>query len=348
MKKGPLPPSGGRLRGPGILESLRELFFGAHRVLDCVQVEVSTRCPGRCTYCPHTIQQEQWKPQDMGLDTFTALWPLLRRSARVHLQGWGEPLLNPAFFDMAALARKAGCAVSTTTCGLIMDESLALRLVESGLDIVAFSLAGTTEKSNLSRRGVDFERVLTAISTLQKVRRARQGVHLEIHLAYLMLASQMEAVRDLPPLMHQLGVHAAVVSTLDYLPCASLASEGFAPHETEKIERASAILRASASEARRLGMEFHWALPKPDAAGTQCRENIARSLFVSADGFVSPCVYVNVPAMGEDARRLVFGNVREQDPVEIWESESFRRFRKRLEAGEPGLPCLTCPKRFEH
>ena len=283
----------------------------------------------------------------MDMVTFARLWPLMRRSNRVHLQGWGEPLLNPAFFEMAALALKAGSAVSTTTCGLIMTEHLALQLVESGLDIIAFSLAGVDAETNASRQGVAFERVCETIALLQVVRRARQGVHLEIHLAYLMLASNMEAVRGLPALMQHLGVHAAVISTLDYVPSAELEPESFGLDEPEKLAAAASILQETASEIRRLGMECHWSLPDPSAPGATCRENITRSLFVAADGSVSPCVYLNLPSAGADPRRRVFGNVLAEDPIAIWEDEDFRRFREGLAEGAPDRCCLTCVKRFE-
>jgi MoaA/NifB/PqqE/SkfB family radical SAM enzyme len=282
----------------------------------------------------------------MDMETFTLLWPLMRRAGRVHLQGWGEPLLNPAFFAMAALARKAGCAVSTTTCGLTINEEQAIKLVEAGLDIVAFSLAGTDAASNASRHGVDFDRVCEAVSSLETVRRARRAVHIKIHFAYLMLTSTMEAVRGLPGLMHRLSVDAAVVSTLDYIPSPDLEPEGFAPHEAEKLARAAALLRETEAEARRLGVGLYWALPTQDAPGTSCKEKIDRSLYVGADGSVSPCVFVNLPAAGLDPGRRVFGNVRDQDPLGIWESVEFRRFRERLAGGDADLPCMRCPKRF--
>lgn len=53
------------------------------------------------------------------------------------------------------------------------------------------------------------------------------GVHLELHFAYLMLASQMEAVEGLPDLMDELDVHAAVISTLDYIAAPGLEAEAF-------------------------------------------------------------------------------------------------------------------------
>jgi MoaA/NifB/PqqE/SkfB family radical SAM enzyme len=339
--------SGSTLRGPGFWERVRDRLLGVPHLLDCVQVEVTSRCPGRCTYCPHTTMGKDWDGGDMDLDTFARLWPLLRRSGRAHLQGWGEPLLHPAFFAMAALARKAGCAVSTTTCGLLMNEEVAGKLVAGGLDIVAFSLAGTDAASNASREGVAFDRVCAAVSTLENARRSSRRRHPKIHFAYLMLASAMDAVRGLPALMQRLGVHGAVISTLDYIPTPELASEGFAPQETEKLARASAILGETEEEARRLGVGFYWALPRPDAPGGGCRENIFRCLFVAADGSLSPCVYANLPARGPDPKRRVFGNVRDEDPLAIWKSEEFRRFRDRLASGRPDPVCLACVKRFE-
>jgi len=283
-------------REPGFWETVKEALFGVWRPLDCIQVEVSSRCPGRCIYCPHTTLRDRWRSRNMEISTFSRLWPLMRRSARVHLQGWGEPLLNPAFFDMAVLARKAGCQVSTTTCGLCMNETIALRIIDSGIDIVAFSLAGADAESNRSRLGVDFDRVCEAVSTLQGVRQKHMAVHLEIHFAYLMLASNMEAVRGLP--------------------------------------------------AVRMGLGFHYELPDSSADGTSCRENIGRTFFVSADGSISPCVYVNVPAEAADPRRRVFGNVLERDPLAIWESDEYRQFRESLASGRPDRACQSCPKRF--
>jgi radical SAM protein with 4Fe4S-binding SPASM domain len=181
---------------------------------------------------------------------------------------------------------------------------------------------------------------------LQTIRRDRTGVHLEIHFAYLMLASRIDAVRGLPALMQRLGVHAAVISTLDYLPEPSLEAEAFQPHEAEKLAGAAAILGETAAEARRLGLGFHYELPSPGPGGTACRENIQHSVFIAADGSVSPCVYLNVPADVVDPRRRAFGNVREQDPMEIWENPGFKRFRERLACGDPDPSCATCPKRF--
>ena len=57
----------------------------------------------------------------MSMDTFTHVLPALPRTRLVFLQGRGEPLLNPVFFQMASLAKAAGCDVGTTTNGTLID-----------------------------------------------------------------------------------------------------------------------------------------------------------------------------------------------------------------------------------
>ena len=334
------------LRGPGLWRMLQESFGGRRRMLDVAQIEVSSFCPGSCSYCPHTTMREQWKARHMTAETFVSLWPLLLETRRVHLQGWGDPLLHPRFFDMAALARRADCLVSTTSCGLRMDDDLAAKIVGSGIDVMAFSLTGASRASNdAARKGIEFARVLDSVRLLQRVRKARMGVHLEIHFAYLMLASAVEEVLLLPELMHDLGVHAAVVSTLDYIPSPEWEKEAFMPHETAKIAGARKLLEQAASRARALGLSLYYSLPVPEA-GTTCLENPQRSVYVDAEGSLSPCIYVNLPVVDAEPLRRVFGSSRKDDPIAVWKNKNFEEFRKALASGEPDAPCVGCPKRF--
>ena len=333
-----------KFRAPGLLQDLRD--FLQPRELECLQVEVTSCCMGRCVYCPHTTRSDAWKSRHMSPEIFAALWPVMTRAGRVHLQGWGEPFLNPYFMDFVALARRAGCAVSTTTCGMVMTEELAESIVSSGMDIVAFSLVGTDEASNEARAGVPFSRVENAVRLLQKVRREKNAVHLEIHLAYLMLASNVEAVRNLPQLMDEWGVHAAVISTMDYIPSPDMAKEAFAPHEREKIEAARAVLEHVGAKVRAAGRDFYASLPAPEPAPF-CRERAHRTLYVDAEGYISPCVYLNVPLREPQPNRTVFGNVLEESPLAIWAKPGYADFRAAVQTADPPSACVSCAKRFE-
>lgn len=330
----------------GFWQGLQDVCGLRRRSVGVTQVEVTSICPNRCGYCPRTTCEAYWKSRHMLPGTFARLWPLFRESGRVHLQGWGEPLLHPDFLDMVAFAREAGCSVSTTTSGRYMTRDLAEELVESGLDVIAFSLAGATAGTNDSlRAGTPFERVLESIRVLQEVRRARGGVHLEIHIAYLLLASRIGDIGLLPRLMQELGVHATVVSTLDGNLVPQWRGECFGSEEREKVLEARGALEAAAAQARSLGLDFHFSLPRPEPTG-RCFEDAEHSVFIDAEGNLAPCVHLNLPTNLDDPRRRVFGSCLTDDPIAVWNSEPFASFRAALAAGDPDISCLNCLKRF--
>lgn len=332
-------------RRPGPVEKLAEAFLGARRPFDCLQIEVTSACMGRCVYCPHAAQGSQWHSRHMQDQVFANLWPLLRRATRAHLQGWGEPLLHRRFFDFQALAARAGCQTSTTSCGMIMDEALAEKLTASGMDIMAFSLVGCDAESNAARAGVPFERTCRSIKMLRRaIGQSRNKQPLKIHIAYLMLADRMEAAAHLPELMDNLDVEMAVVSTLDYLAVPEHAALAVRPADTEKIAKAREILTLAAAKAEKSGRIIHFALPGQKQAEAGCRENIGRSLYIAANGDISPCVYLNVPGSYPREKRRIFGNILRDDPIAAWKSSAYAAFRTSLLSGRPDPICENCPK----
>ncbi|SBV90623.1 conserved hypothetical protein [uncultured delta proteobacterium] len=331
---------------PGLKETFRRFLTGEKRPFACLQVEVTSQCPGRCAYCPHTTKQAVWRSRRMEDETYAALAPLIRAADRVHLQGWGEPLLHPRFFDYAAAAIRVGSAVSTTTYGLAVTDDVAARLVASGMDIVAFSLTGVDEASNRARDGVPFAKVREGILNLNAAKQRAKSALPRVHLAYLMLASQYEDAGRLPELMEALDIPVAVVSTLDYIAAPGMEKDAYAPGETEKIEAARRLLHDAAQKAASMGRALHYSLPG-ETGRNDCNEHIQTCMYIDADGAVSPCIYVNLPTAENDPCRRVFGSVREKKPLDIWADSDYAVFRQRLAAGDPDLPCQTCAKRFE-
>ena len=330
----------------GFSSNMRRFFFGEERPFDCVQIEVSSQCTGRCVYCPHTTKRDVWRSRRMEDTTFAALEPLIRRTRRVHLQGWGEPLLHPRFFAYAAAALRVGCAVSTTTCGLAVNDSNAAQLVASGIDIVAFSLTGVDSASNAARAAVPFEGVRDGIVALNRARRLAGSNSPRVHLAYLLLPSQVDTILRLPDLMRSLDVPVAVVSTLDYIAAPGLEAEGYAPHETEKIGLARSMLLQARERAAAMGRTIHYSLPGAHGRN-DCNERVHACMYIDAEGVIAPCIYVNLPTDEHDSCRRAFGSARERNPLEIWNEPEYARFRRRLASGDPDLPCLACAKRFE-
>jgi MoaA/NifB/PqqE/SkfB family radical SAM enzyme len=321
---------------------------------DWVQVEVTTFCQATCNYCPHTVYREHWTSQHLALATFRRLLPVLARARLVHLQGWGEPFLHPDFFSMVSLARLAGCQVGTTTNGMLLDADALRRVVDLEMTVVAFSLAGVGENNDAVRRGTRFATVLEKIETLREIK-ARKGARFpQVHVAYMLLRSDLDDLALLPRALEGLGVSQVVVSTLDFVASPSLARESLKLAPLEEYRQAAARLDEVADQARRQGLEIHSQLAPPRDWPNACSENITGALCLAADGAVAPCVFLNLPVEdetymdreGEDLyRRVSFGVVQPDQPLlRIWRSPDYRQFRRVWASGHTPPACRGCLK----
>jgi MoaA/NifB/PqqE/SkfB family radical SAM enzyme len=137
----------------------------------------------------------------MTLAEFEKLVPAFKRSQMVHLQGWGEPFLNPHFLDMLDLVKKSGCLAGTTTNGMLVDERLAKALVLGGLDMLAFSLAGVGTENDNIRPGTTMDGVLAAIKEVSRIKHAHGREKPDIHVAYMLFRSGFKNLEKLPAVL---------------------------------------------------------------------------------------------------------------------------------------------------
>ena len=323
--------------------------------LDWIQVEISSHCNGACLYCPHTVCRDSWRRGLLPLETYKKLLPAFRETHLVYLQGWGEPLMHDSFFKMVRLAKDTGARVGTTTNGSMITDEMIDEIVSSGLDIITFSLAGIGENNDAVRGGSSFARIVEIITKLNEIKQHRGSVTPAVHIAYLMLQSNRDDIRQLPSVLDGMGTDQIVVSTLDFVPSESLRHEILFPRNDDEYQTASAILDQVAEDAARRGIAFYYHLGNKSRRQTYCTENVGKACFVSSDGSVSPCVFTNVPVFDDDAvhlcdddeyTRLSFGNINDSPLPTIWQGDEYRRFRKSFEADSMPEFCRRCPKLY--
>jgi MoaA/NifB/PqqE/SkfB family radical SAM enzyme len=316
-----------------------------------IQVEVTTRCNAACIYCPRTAYGDAWQDRFLPLEAFRHLLPALRKTRLVHLQGWGEPFLHPDFFRIAALAREAGCRVSTTTNGMLLDEAKLRQLIASGIDIVAFSLAGSETGHNRSRPGTSFRKVIAGIQTLNRLKAEAGAVIPQVHVAYMLLRSGLSELDSLPQVLEGLGVNQVVISTLDFVPTRELADESLLGATRPEYEELHDRLEGVTTAAARSGVAVHYHLTDPGVRGLLCPDNPQGALVMAADGSVSPCVFTNLPVtgvtyLGRGAElpyhRLVFGNLLKEDLGVIWRQPAYANFRRTFFTGRIAESCRQC------
>ena len=320
---------------------------------DWIQVEVSSFCNASCFYCPHTVLRDVWESRYMSLETYGRLRLAFSKTKLVYLQGWGEPLLHPDFFEMVAMAKNSGCRVGTTTNGSLVNEVTAERIVESGLDLVAFSLAGVDEGNDAIREGTSLEKVFAGIRALRREKEKRDLTTPVIGIAYLLLRSRLDDLERIPSVMGTLGVGQVVISTLDFVPTPRLEEESFLDAPESEMQILQKRLDSLVDLGYDSGVDIHYHLGFHGKRYGECLENATRSLFVGSDGTVAPCVFANLPISAiptatwpgkRPHHKIVFGSIDEDRLSAIWGRADYVRLRGGFPDGPLHGLCVGCPK----
>ncbi len=332
--------------------------------LDWVQVEVTTHCNGLCIYCPHTLMHNGWTNRHMSIELFNALVPFLKHTDLVYLQGWGEPLLNPHFFEMVRICKGQGKRVGFTTNGMLLTDDTIKRLVDLQLDIVAVSLAGTTATThNQIRKGTNLDLVISNLERFGTIKAEKNSQPPAVHLAYLMLQSNFHELKEILPLARRVEAKQVVASNLALIADPSLTDEALF-HDTEGMDEYRNALDKIRENASPENIIFDYHGPNLDADSLCCRENVQRACVITVGGEVVPCVFTN-PALsshyffqGESLlpSSMSFGNVRDESLTHIWNKHEYAAFRelfdpettKKPERIRQAMPqcCVKCYKRL--
>jgi MoaA/NifB/PqqE/SkfB family radical SAM enzyme len=320
---------------------------------DWIQVEVTTGCNAACIYCPRTVYKDSWPSRHLPLKDFKKLKPFFARTRMVHLQGWGEPFLHPDFFDMVAMGKEAGCDVGTTTNGMALNKQGIERVVQSRLDMIAFSLAGTDKGNDRIRIGTSLTKVLEVLRSLRREKEKQGTTKPAVHVAYMLFRSAIEDLGNLPRILQGCSVSDVVISFLDFVPSPELRAEVIAPATTSEHSELLSVLEAVKKEGERQGLRIHHPFKTPFREREACTENVLRALCIASDGSVTPCVYTNLQAhrasyflAGEKRmyERMIFGNIEKQSISHIWRQKAYRAFRRSFQTGQLAPSCRGCPK----
>ncbi|MBE9574762.1 MAG: radical SAM protein [Proteobacteria bacterium] len=317
--------------------------------LDWIQIEVTSLCGASCFYCPHTIYKDRWRHGSMSLETFKHIGSAFEMAKLIFLQGWGEPFLNEKLFEMIEIAKKVGCKVGLTTNGMALDPETIDHLLDLKLDILGISLAGTkSETHNHLRAGTDFERITQSLMELKEKKAGKNASLPEVHLAYIMLKSNFEDLREIINYAKRVGSKDVVCSNLNFFPSHQLRKEAIFLDEPKKNYYYE-TLEGLKGKAKENGVNFFFYSPFLAAPMPLCPENILRSCYISHDGLVSSCVFTNMPISGKAEpghiegkkegfpRSILYGNINHQSLSEIWNSDPYKSFRHIFEVRQKGI-----------
>jgi radical SAM protein with 4Fe4S-binding SPASM domain len=300
--------------------------------LDRIQVAVTQRCNLNCPMCTRQRGSDLVQA-DLPADVLAALLDAAPHAMYVGLQGLGEPLMHR---DLPAVVRSFRARVppigriAVTTNGTLLTRDRAAQLLAEGLNTFTISMDGATKASYEARRaGADFDRVLrniTAAATCVE-NSGRDDVWLGAN--FVMDQGNLAEAPAFVRLGASLGLCAVSFFHGRLYPDMRLA-----PLDAEILAR----VRVAAEQiGRETGVAVRFASSRPT---TPPRCPFMSGVYLWLTGEVVPCDRMEPPGRPWPTR--IFGNVRDEPLLEIWNRPDFQAFRRGVLSGNLPDECRDC------
>jgi MoaA/NifB/PqqE/SkfB family radical SAM enzyme len=308
----------------------------AEPAIQCIQIEPTTRCNFTCGFCCGRSMVQS----DIDVTRFERALDDFAGAEHLELQGEGEPLMHPRFFDMVDLARDRGVRVSFITNGSLLSPETVDRLLRSGaVEKVSISLESADGDTFRAIRGGKLEKVVAGIERLVAERNARGLARPVVGFSVTLLRRTEGHLAGIVDLYRRLGLDGGITGQpLQHMPAYATAyppamdSEPLGPGETDRrmLEFLVATMRAQHARA---GDGFYDVLMEGWRPSQRRCPWLDRALYVNRDGVITPCCMIKEEAhalgrVGVDARKDVLARRAEM--------------RDELARGAIPRPCSGC------
>ncbi|MBI5211979.1 MAG: radical SAM protein [Nitrospirae bacterium] len=169
-----------------------------------LDIELTNACNLRCVMCPHGFPTPEFK-KTLGFMDEKLLINLIDEGAEKGLCSikfnWrGEALLHKKLAAKAvSYAKSKGIVeVALNTNGLLLDEEMSAALIESGLDLIIFSIDGNSKATyEQVRKGGDFDRMLSNVYGFLKMREEKKRTRdMQVRVQMVKMDHNIHEVQD--------------------------------------------------------------------------------------------------------------------------------------------------------
>jgi MoaA/NifB/PqqE/SkfB family radical SAM enzyme len=319
-----------------------------------LQIEPVGQCNLRCQMCAIQFRRDgpPYGPLAfMAFDDFVRLIDQFTGLKELHLQGLGEPMMHPRFFDMVAYAAERGVTVSTNSNLTLVNERRADACVTSGLARLHVSVDGATaETYEKIRVRSKLAKVTRSLGLLREAKARHGGAGPRVQMVSVIMRQNLHELPDLVRFaaeweMAQLWVqHLCHDFGEDQLPGHYRPMRDFVQDQTlleDDPGRVARYFDEARAVADELGVDLRLprTVPRPHPPGTPGRKRCSwpwDQAYVSYQGLTMPCCMVSTPD------RANFGNMVEVGAEAVWNAPEFAAFRARLDSDDPPDLCRSC------
>jgi len=285
-----------------------------------ISFEPTTSCNLRCPECPSGLRAFT-RPTGMLEKNFfkETIDQLSKDLLYLVFYFQGEPYLNPGFLEMVKYASQKRIYTATSTNAHYLNDNLAQRTIESGLDRLIISIDGTTQDVYKQYRvGGQLDKVIAGARNIVKWKKELKSKKPFVVFQFLVVKPNEHQVEDVKKLAKEIGVDDVWFKTAQVYDYTN-DPNGLIP----SLDKYSRYKKTKEGTFFKGKMTNHcWRLWHDPV--------------ITWDGLVAPCCF------DKDAQHRL-GDLKEKSFKEIWNNRSYTSFRKQILKGRKNIDiCANC------
>lgn len=301
-----------------------------------VQWDILYSCNSRCVTCDRWQQiegrtiipferEKKFLEELAGMGTFSVAF------------SGGEPLLRKDIFELIRHAKQVGLTTSMNSNGLLINDAMAEKIVESGLDMIYLSLDGARAETNDYIRGVPggLDKTFQAIRRLREKRSEKPKIFINCTVNN----KNVSEVVDLVRICKEAGVDGITIQ-----PAHSCEEMEFdlpeelklSPENLPRFEKQLGILLSEYREMFPMMGEYF----KLFGTFVEKPSELYRYRCVAA--YTSVQIHPNGDVYSCPVAFEKIGNLMDSSFRDIWYSEKADDLRRRIKEGKHPMCWFTC------
>lgn len=310
-------------------------------------IEITTYCNLKCQFCARTRLKKG--NQHMSFDSFQNILSLLPNLYKIVLVGLGEPLLHPQLIEFIMYAKSLKKKVGLVTNAMLLNTQISSRLLEAGLDSIAFSLDGADlNLSSLVRKGTDFDKVIHNIKEFVSISNSFKQISKAVFSAVSI--DTVSHLKDLVGQVVDLGVDVLMLTDINFKANLNHALWQNRVEEFDDIVRKAItyafsknlpVLSVHGLEEFGLEKRYHDFLLVPPA---QLYQRSSSHTWCFSPWQTIPIDVAGNITLCDCQPDLVIGNLWRDSFSDIWNGELIKEYRAKMLSPNPPEACMICPR----
>lgn len=299
-----------------------------------IVIENTRCCNIKCKHCP-VWYARNYPGSFMSMETFERILNHLDMKIEgIALTGWGEPLLDPSFFEKLSRLKRRGFIVGTTTNLTLMDIEKALKLSDEGLDQLHISW-DLFHLESIKNKNLIKSKIEQLVSLKEKGK-----------ISYNLNFNVVVSSNDLDPCIELLEIlNGRIKANVGIVPLIMIPNPSLLEKliNKKKMEELSILVR---NRFKDLIISFPYLNNTPS---NNCRSDVFSALYISYTGDLAPCCTLALDFTNctfdkkcGKIHSFFIDSLKSKTLSDIWNSPAYLKFRETFKKGLIPKQCTYC------